>query len=132
MRRMIAQRLEGSRFGVYLAALAHFVAMLGRPGRVKTGGSREQPSVNLLPVTFDSFKPRPESCKPLVYSREPPVTIFFGRRERLKQISRGHLGHAKAAPLQALGDRTSHQPTTLFEDENEDDCDRAPFACPSS
>ena len=41
MRRAITQRLEGSRFGAYLAALAHFVAMLVRPGRVKTGGSRE-------------------------------------------------------------------------------------------
>ena len=41
MRCAITQRLEGSRFGVYLAALAHFVAMLVRPGRVQTGGSRE-------------------------------------------------------------------------------------------
>ena len=31
----------------------------------------------------------------------------------LKQISRGHLIHAKAAPLQALGDRTLHQPNPV-------------------
>jgi hypothetical protein len=31
MRRMIAQRLEGSRFGVYLATLANFVSGTGYP-----------------------------------------------------------------------------------------------------
>ncbi len=41
MRRAIAQRPEGSRFGAHLVALAHFVAVLVQPGRVKTSGSRE-------------------------------------------------------------------------------------------
>ena len=56
MRCAITQRLEGSRFGAHLAALAHFVAMPIRARRVKTSGSRKQPSVMHLPVTFDSFK----------------------------------------------------------------------------
>ena len=33
MRRAIAQRLEGSRFGAHIVALAHFVAVLVQPGR---------------------------------------------------------------------------------------------------
>jgi len=37
---MIAQRLEGSRFGAYLATLATFVSSLVRPKRAKTSGSR--------------------------------------------------------------------------------------------
>jgi hypothetical protein len=43
MRRVIAQSLEGSRFGVYLATLANFVSSLVGPKRAKTGGSRECP-----------------------------------------------------------------------------------------
>jgi hypothetical protein len=43
IRRAIAQRLEGSRFGAYAATLAHFVSTLIRPRRVRTGGSRERP-----------------------------------------------------------------------------------------
>jgi hypothetical protein len=43
MRWVIAQRLEGSRFGVYLATLANFVLSLVGLKRVRTGGSRERP-----------------------------------------------------------------------------------------
>jgi hypothetical protein len=41
IQRTIAQRLEGSRFGAHIAALAHFLAKVVRPLRVKTSGSRE-------------------------------------------------------------------------------------------
>jgi hypothetical protein len=43
MRCAIAQRLEGSRFGVFLATLANFVTSLVVPKRAKTGGSRKRP-----------------------------------------------------------------------------------------
>lgn len=39
----IAQRLEGSRFGVYLDNLANFASSLVVPKRAKTSGSRERP-----------------------------------------------------------------------------------------
>ena len=48
MRRAIVQRLEGSRFGAYLSALANFVSTLIRPTRTKTGGSRERLSGSQL------------------------------------------------------------------------------------
>jgi hypothetical protein len=43
-RRVCSQRLEGSRFGVYLAERANFVPRLILRKRVKTSGSRERPS----------------------------------------------------------------------------------------
>jgi hypothetical protein len=44
----IAKRLEGSRFGAHLSALAKFVSALIHPKRAKTGGSRERPNGSQL------------------------------------------------------------------------------------
>jgi hypothetical protein len=44
MRCAAAHRLEGSRFGIHLAALANFASKLVRPEGAKTGGSRERPN----------------------------------------------------------------------------------------
>jgi hypothetical protein len=43
-----------------------------------------------------------------------------------KRISRDLQARAKAAPLQALGDRASPERAALFEDDDEDDYDRFP------
>jgi hypothetical protein len=48
-RSVCSQRLEGSRFGVYLAALANLVSTSTRPKRVKTGGSRERLRTRFCP-----------------------------------------------------------------------------------
>jgi hypothetical protein len=45
---VIAQSLEGSRFGMYLATLANFVSSLVAPKRAKTRGSRERLIGSLL------------------------------------------------------------------------------------
>ena len=57
-------------------------------------------------------------CIALGRFREPPVFARFGRTN-LKRNSRGGLAHAKAAPLQAMGDRISHERANPFEDEDE-------------
>ncbi len=44
MRCAAAHRLEGSRFGIHLSALANFLSTLIGPKRAKTGGSREPPN----------------------------------------------------------------------------------------
>ena len=44
MRCAAAHRLEGSRFGIHLSALANFLSTLIGPKRAKTGGSRERPN----------------------------------------------------------------------------------------
>ena len=47
-RPVCSQRLEGSRFGMHLSALANLISTSARPKRVKTGGSRERPSGSQL------------------------------------------------------------------------------------
>jgi hypothetical protein len=52
LRRAIAKRLEGSRFGAYPATLAAFVSTPIQPKRVKSGGSRERFSAIHLPCVL--------------------------------------------------------------------------------
>jgi hypothetical protein len=134
MRRVIAQRLEGSqtsprrldsgrlrrasRFGVYLATLANSVSSLVVPKSAKTGGSREcfdtpQFYARRTPVALHRRGGRDialgNSWEPLVCHL---LWLFFAL-DRIHWVSDIY---AKAAPLQALGGHPSHQPSTLFED----------------
>jgi hypothetical protein len=63
-------------------------------------------------------------------SREPlvchPRWTFFA----LGRIHWASDTHSKAAPLQALGDHPSHQPSALFEDDDEDEYDYEPSKQP--
>jgi hypothetical protein len=49
-------------------------------------------------------------------SRESPVFARFGTTSDETKFARVGQIHSKAAPLQALGNHASHQPTTLFDD----------------
>jgi hypothetical protein len=82
MRCVIAQRLEGSRFGVFLATLANFVTSLVVPKRAKTGGSRERPIGSQFYGPGVNESEAIGKCIALGYSREPPVATFSGRAER--------------------------------------------------
>jgi hypothetical protein len=82
MRWVIAQSLEGSRFGVYLATLANFVSSLFGPKRVKIGGSRERPIGSQLYGPGVNELKTMGKCIAMSYSREPPVATFSGRTER--------------------------------------------------
>jgi hypothetical protein len=82
MRPMIAQRLEGSRFGVYLATLANFFSSLVGPQRARTGGSQERPIGSQLYGPGINESEAMGKCIAMGYSREPPVATFSGRTER--------------------------------------------------
>jgi hypothetical protein len=82
MRCMIAQRLEGSRFRVYLATLANFVSSLVVPKRAKTGDSRERPIGSQPYGPGANESEAMGKCIALGHSREPPVATFSGRTER--------------------------------------------------
>jgi hypothetical protein len=93
---VIAQSLEGSRFGMYLATLANFVSSLVVPKRAKTSDSRERPIGSLLygpgVKELEELEAMGE-CIALGYSREPPVATFSGRTERQSEC-RQVLRHA--------------------------------------
>jgi len=57
--------------------------------------------------------------------REPPALTHVGHTSLRDEIRGVVEPRAKAAPLQAVGDRTSHKRATLFEDEDEYDWVRA-------
>jgi hypothetical protein len=57
--RVITQRLEGSRFGVYWINPRYCFQRFTRPQNVATGGSRELPNVMHLPLAFRSVYVRP-------------------------------------------------------------------------
>jgi hypothetical protein len=103
---VIAQRLEGSRFGPHPVAPANFVATLIRPKRLKTGGSRERLNVVQLYGPSVNESKASGKCIALGDSREPPVENSFRPDGALERISRGRLVRAKASPLQALGEFT--------------------------
>ena len=52
-------------------------------------------------------------------SREPPVFPRCGWTSVEAKVARGDRIHTKAAPLQALGDRTPQQPSKPFEHEDD-------------
>jgi hypothetical protein len=79
---VIAQSLEGSRFGMYLATLANFVSSLVVPKRAKTSGSRERLIGSLLYGPGANELEAMGECIALGYSPEPPVATFSGRTER--------------------------------------------------
>jgi hypothetical protein len=120
MRCVIAQRLEGSRFGAYPANLATFVSSLVRPKRAKRGGSRERPIGSQLYGPDVNESKAMGKCVALGYSREPPVATFFGRIEHSNEYREGRRLHAKAAPLQALGTNRPCQRANPFDDDLDD------------
>ncbi len=78
MRCAVAQRLEGSRFGVHIVPLATFAPTLVQPERAKTGGSREGPIGSQLDSSCLNQSESMGKFMALGYSREPPVATFFG------------------------------------------------------
>jgi hypothetical protein len=99
---VIAQSLEGSRFGMYLATLANFVLSLVVPKRAKTSGSRERPIGSLLYGPGVNELEAMGECIALGYSREPPVATFSGRTERQSEC-RQVLRHALKRPPPGAG-----------------------------
>jgi len=80
--RVIAQRLEGSRFGACFVALAN--SSHDEPGRKRAAasGSRERPSApQLYRPDVNESKARGK-CITLGGSREPPVATFCGQMKR--------------------------------------------------
>jgi hypothetical protein len=111
--------LEGSRFGTYLATLATFVSSLVRPKRVKAGGSRERPIGSQLYGPGVNQSKAKGKCIALGLFPGAARCNSFWPDGALKQISRGRLLHAKAAPLQTLGGNTACQSANPFEDDYE-------------
>lgn len=86
--------------------LAVFPSERVQPKNVKTGGSRELPSVLLLPsdvrlAGVDEYRPRYRAAERWVVPGSRLPGKFFGRTRRLDQMPRGHLERDKAAPLQS-------------------------------
>jgi hypothetical protein len=59
LKRIIAQRLEGSRFSAYLSRCRDFWLSVSPTGRVKTGGSRERPRGLQLYPAWVHNEPKP-------------------------------------------------------------------------
>jgi hypothetical protein len=108
---VIAQSLEGSRFGMYLATLANFVSSLVVPKRAKTSDSRERPIGSLLYGPGVNELEAMGECIALGYSREPPVATFSGRTERQSGSPPG-VGYQYVRPA-----------FTNFENEDDDEDD---------
>jgi hypothetical protein len=79
MRRAIAHRLEGSRFGTYAATSKYSLQRVIRPKNVAAGGSRELPRARQLCGPGVRESKATSVCTTLGRSREPPVFTRFGR-----------------------------------------------------
>ena len=90
--------LEGSRFGTYLATLATLVSSLVRPKRVKAGGSCERPIGSQLYGPGVNQSKAKGKCIALGLFPGAARCNSLWPDGALKQISRGRLLHAKAAP----------------------------------
>jgi hypothetical protein len=111
--RVCSQRLEGSRFGTYTATPQYPCKRVIRPRNVTAGGSREFPSARQLYGPGVAYRrPRVNASRwdirgTRLFSRVSAV-FTLRRKWRRDQI------HAKAAPLQALGDHTRQQSYQAF------------------
>ena len=74
MRCAVAQRLEGSRFGVHIVPLATFAPTLVQPERAKTGGSREGPIGSHLASTHALSRRRTTTIGHSTYPNGLPPT----------------------------------------------------------
>jgi hypothetical protein len=80
---VVAQRLEGSRFGACFVALANsFHHEPGRNVRQQAAPGNDPAACSSTGWIETNRKPRLVRCIALGDSREPPVATFFGRMER--------------------------------------------------
>jgi len=119
---VIAQSLEGSRFGMYLDTLANFVSSLVVPKRAKTSDSRERPIGSLLYGPGVNELEAMGECIALGYSREPPVATFSGRTQRQSEC-RQVLRQRQSGSPPGVGYQYVRPAFTNFENEDDDEDD---------